>query len=373
MTFAGDLFTLGADEKEINAIRLAHQIWVAKRNNAVSKKLTAIARERNQMTLVVSDISKHGVIMVGDSAVTRRRPANPPEVISGAVKVQYASQVNVGIAMWGRADVGGQRLDHWISDFIQNSINPGDSVEAIGNRLASTLNPILQASGKPWKDLVCGFHLGGYNNGVPCLYHVHCGHNTEPAHELRLHKDYPDDQKWSEYFFNYLLQFEFIHLRNGYHPLFGPLFDNMLEYSKSLRAHFNISFPQNSLTSRFEFYKLLVQFVAGVLPVSGLHPGVNQTLSAIAFTPNGLEINEQLSLAPAPGTPDPNLTNEFAKSIRATAVNSTNHDARSFEMDYSARSMPPAAGLNESILGGGRHSVVCAHVRRHLLAVAEAE
>ncbi|MDI6803846.1 MAG: hypothetical protein QME58_08370 [Bacteroidota bacterium] len=33
-------------------------------------------------------------------------------------------------------------------------------------------------------------------------------------------------------------------------------------------------------------------------------------------------------------------------------------------MDYSARSMPPAAGWNGSILGGGRHSVVCAHVIR---------
>ena len=277
------------------------------------------------MTLVVSDISAQGVIMVGDSAVTKRRSSNPPEVISGAVKVQYVPQTNVGIAMWGRADVGGQRLDHWISDFIQNSINPSDSIEAIGNRLASNLNTILQTSGKPWKDLVCGFHLGGYKNGMPCLYHVHCGHNTEPAHELRLHRDYPDDKKWSEYFFNYLLQFEFIHLRNGYHPLFGPLFDNMLEYSKSLRAHFNISFPQKSLLSRFEFYKLLVQFVAGVLPVSGVHPGVNQTLSAIAFTSNGLQINEQLPLTPLPDALDPNLTNEFATYTLVTAVNKFLH------------------------------------------------
>lgn len=44
------------------------------------------------------------------------------------------------------------------------------------------------------------------------------------------------------------------------------------------------------------------------------------------------------------------------------APNSTNHDTRSFVMDYSARSMPPAGGSNKSFLGGGRYSLVCANV-----------
>ncbi|MFH0992147.1 MAG: hypothetical protein V1799_19265 [bacterium] len=263
------------------------------------------------MTLVVSDISRHGVIMVGDSAVTRKRGVDPPEVISGAVKVQYFAKVNVGIGMWGQARVGDQRLDNWIATFADQSINTGDSVETIGNRLAKELNPFLERSGKPWKDLVCGFHLGGFRDDLPVLFHVHCGHNNEPAHELRLYKDYPDDQKWSEYSYNYFLNFEFLHLRNGYHPLFGPLFDNILDYSKTLRAGFNISFPQNSLNGRFEFYKLLVKFVAGVLPVAGIHPGVNQTLSSIAFTKDGLKINEQLNFDIPHDDTDPNLSFYF--------------------------------------------------------------
>ncbi len=196
------------------------------------------------MTLVVSDISSLGIVMVGDSAVTLGQNGS---VISGAVKVQYSSIANVGFALWGNAGTLPARMDHWIADFIQNSVQPNESVEDIGQKLVTQLNPILSSSGSPWKDLVRGIHIAGYKNGLPCLFHVHSGHYNEPAHELRLYKDYPDGQSWSESYFNYLLEFDFIHLRNGYHPLFGPLFDQVLEYSKQLRTNFNITFPQRTL------------------------------------------------------------------------------------------------------------------------------
>jgi len=263
------------------------------------------------MTLVVSDISTHGIVMVGDSAVTCRKPGQPEEVVSNAVKVQYCPNANIGIAMWGYANAGSKRLDHWVASFLENDVGASDTVEGVGERLARKLNLILSRSGKKWKDLVCGFHVAGFREGLPCLYHVHCGHDNEPAHELSLHKDFPDDQKWSEYFFNYLLQHSFIHLRNGYHPLFGPLFDNILEYSKALRANFNISFPTKTLQARLDFYKLLVKFVAGVLPISGLAPRVSDKLSSIAFTPDGLEINEMLPLTHKNKHAKAGLTNYF--------------------------------------------------------------
>lgn len=262
------------------------------------------------MTLVVSDISNMGIIMVGDSAVTRSRNGIQ-EVISGAVKVQYSSEANIGFAVWGNADVGNSRMDYWISNFIQQEIKSSDNVEVVGQKLVDQLNPILSASGKPWKDLVRGIHIGGYRQGFPCLFHVHCGHNNEPAHELRFYKDFPEDQNWSEYYFNYLLNFAFVHLRNGYHPLLGPLFDHVLEYSKQLRANFNISFPQRTIRGRFQFYKLLVRFVAGTLTASEIHQWVNDVLSSIAFNEDGLVIDERMELQePAPDY-DANLNRYF--------------------------------------------------------------
>lgn len=247
------------------------------------------------MTLVVSDISSLGIVMVGDSAVTR----SDGSVVSGALKVQYSEAANMGFALWGTAGVDNRRLDFWLADFISNGIKAGDTVEAVGKRLADDLNPILLKSGNSWSSMVRGIHVAGFRNGLPVLFHVHCGHDNEPAHELRLYKDYPDDQNWSESFFERTLSFGFIHLRNGYHPLFAPLFQRALQYAGDLRANFNIQIPHPSLDGRLEFYKLLVRYVAGTLKASKLTPGVNDALSAIGFTVNGLQINELLSL-PSP-------------------------------------------------------------------------
>jgi hypothetical protein len=253
------------------------------------------------MTLVVSDISRHGIIMVGDSAVTVER-GGVKTATAGAYKVQYAKAANIGFALWGNAGVDHRRIDCWLEEFIRDQVKADDSVEDTGQKIVSSLNPILSKSGRQWKDLVRGIHIAGYRDGLPVLFHAHCGHDTEPAHELRLYHDYPDDQKWSESHFRSLLNYGFIHLRNGYHPLFGPLFQQALGYAAQLRAGFNIQLPHPSLEGRFEFYKLLVRFVAGTLIASKLHPAVNDKLSAIAFDANGIVFDEQLPISlPASG------------------------------------------------------------------------
>lgn len=249
------------------------------------------------MTLVVSDISSHGIVMVGDSAVTCGSG-----VKADACKVQYAQSANLGFAMWGNAGVDHRRIDYWLADFIREHVKAGDSVEEVGQRLVKSLNAVLGSSGRKWKDLVRGIHIAGYRDGLPVLFHAHCGHDNEPAHELRLYHDYPDDQKWSESHFRSLLGYGFIHLRNGYHPLFGPLFQQSLSYAAQLRAAYNIQLPHPSLEGRFEFYKLLVRFVAGTLIASKLHPEVNDRLSAIAFDEDGMVLDEQLKISgPASG------------------------------------------------------------------------
>jgi len=250
------------------------------------------------MTLVVSDISKHGIVMVGDSAVTRKCGATIIGVDAGAVKAQYCAIANVGITMWGYGQVDNTPLDLWVSNFLSKRVDVSDNIETIGIRLANDINQYHLASGKSWQELVCGFHLGGYINGKPHLYHVHCGHQNEPSHELRLYRDYPIDQNWTEQEFQHYLDNGFIHIRNGYHPLFGTLFDNIMKYSEQLKTFFDITFPQDNLEGRLSFYKELVKFVAGVLVSSGMHEGVNSTLSSIAFNQKGIAINQELPFSP---------------------------------------------------------------------------
>lgn len=251
------------------------------------------------MTLVVTDISRYGIIVVGDSAVTERKN-NTSSISSNAAKVQYCEKTNTGFAMWGNAGVGLLRMDHWLSAFIDTEIKKSDRVQDIGDKLTKTLNNELIKSNLGWKNLVRGIHLSGYRDGLPVLFHIHTGHPTELAHELRLYKDYPDNKNWSELHYQYLLNHGFVHLRNGYHPIFGPLFDRILEYSGDLRSNFNIRFPQRNIKGRFEFYKLLVKFVAGTLVASGEFPAVNNELSSIAFNENGVVIDERINLGTKP-------------------------------------------------------------------------
>lgn len=254
------------------------------------------------MTLVVSDISRHGIVMIGDSAVTMMNGPNV-SVRSGAVKVQYCANANIGLTMWGWGRVGNTPLDEWVANFLSTSVTDTDNLEIVGNRLAHDINLHHSSSGRPWNELVCGFHLGGFMNNLPQLYHVHCGHQHEPPHELRLYRDYPIDANLSELqFIDILNRNGFFQLRNGYVPHFGRLFDNIMNYSNQLKTDLRISFPQDSLNGRLSFYQELVKFVAGVLAASGVHPGVNSTLSSIAFDQNGIVTNQQLPFSPSPAS-----------------------------------------------------------------------
>jgi hypothetical protein len=252
------------------------------------------------MTLVISDVSSFGIVMVGDSAVTNQQNGT---VSDGAAKVQYSPVANVGFALWGNANVGSGLLDEWLAGFISTRIGSIDSVEEIGQRLATDLNSLLLPSGRSWKSLVRGIHLTGYRDGLPVLFHVHCGHPDEPPHELRLYRDFPEDHSYGQDVYRAMLTSHFLHLRNGYHALFGPLFESSLEYSANLNALLHKQLPHPSLEGRLDFYKLLVKFVAGTLKAARLPQEVNEKLSAVAFSETGLMIDERLPVASLSATP----------------------------------------------------------------------
>ncbi len=65
------------------------------------------------MTLVVSEISRHGVVMIGDSAITYSMGDTVVGVRDGASKVHYSEKANLGFAFWGNASVCGQQMDAW--------------------------------------------------------------------------------------------------------------------------------------------------------------------------------------------------------------------------------------------------------------------
>ena len=219
------------------------------------------------MTLVVSDISRHGIVMVGDSAVTKRQGGGKT-VGADAVKIQYSAKANVGFAIWGKAAMSSTRFDYWLKDFITNEIGEGEAIEEIGAKLADQINSDLSKLGGPWASLVRGIHLAGYRDDEPVLFHVHCGHEGEAPHELRLYHDFPDDLKMPAKEFDEALRSGYVHLRNGYHPHFAVLFNSLFGYTAKLREIGKIEFPYPDIEGRLAFYKLLVKFVAETLKAS---------------------------------------------------------------------------------------------------------
>lgn len=248
------------------------------------------------MTLVVTEVSKHGIVMVGDSAVTmRNRSSGKLSVKANAVKVLYSEAANIGFTLWGAASVGNYRLDYWMDDFVDSEVHNGDTVVSVGEKLNTALN----LRDTEWEQNVKGIHVAGFMDGVPVLYHVHCDRENEPPHELRLYRDYPDDLGLSLSQFRVALEEQdgIAHLRNGYHTHFAVLYDAIERFAGGLGKVFGSEFPHPSLHGRLKYYELLVKTVAGALEASHEHQGVNSELSSIAFTSSGLVYDQRRSFA----------------------------------------------------------------------------
>ena len=251
------------------------------------------------MTLVVSEVSRHGVTMVGDSAITLRS-GGIVKAESGASKIHYSPRLNMGFAIWGNAMVRCEQIDTWLSHYLDTVPESFSDIDRVAQNLATDLGAELAEESKPWSQLYCGIHVTGYKSGLPRLWHIHCGHAHEAPHEPRLYMDYPEDQGWSDDYYRTVMvspgaTFS-CHLRNGYTPHYALLFDRMVEYSNNLRDELGIAFPQDTLAGHLEFHKVLVRFVAGALVAAGKHPGVNDQLSILAFTDNGAVIDERLPI-----------------------------------------------------------------------------
>ncbi len=257
------------------------------------------------MTMVVSEISDLGIVMVGDSAVTRRMPDGTKVALHDAAKLQYSERAKVGFALWGNAVVPTKQqttMDRWLADFINASVREGQRLEEIGALVCQELNPLLERTGKKWEFLNRGIHLAGYQDGLPRLCHIHCGkfRRDDTAHELRFHPDPSDSdrRKWKEE--HPSTPFPPFHFRNGLHRLFSHLSWRIDEYAKAIETDpdLGIRFPMDTLESRLEYHKLLVTFIAGVFTVSGEHPSVNSRLSAVAFDKSGLRVDQRLNISP---------------------------------------------------------------------------
>jgi hypothetical protein len=151
------------------------------------------------MTLVITEISKFGVVMAADTAETRvvkaRSGAHYTRIKFGSPKLFPIPAINGGVLFWGAGEIllGGSGVsriptDVWLEDFIVSE--RCQNLEQFSYTLKRTIN-VLHGPEAP----ALGFHVAGVDRTVsgtaaPIFYRIvnrdrHGGHTPEFEIERR--------------------------------------------------------------------------------------------------------------------------------------------------------------------------------------------
>jgi len=263
------------------------------------------------MTLVVSEVSDFGIVMVADSAITTPWGQTPltlpsgkqatPEIRRGAQKIVPITAIGAAISIWGfgtvqlrlgKGDVPFP-IDLFVRDFAE-TVGAGTTLEEVGNRLADTVNDKI-----PVGKIKGGFHLAGYTDAegkrFPALYHVHTGHGYEPLHELRLYHDYPFDRyKSVDEWLEILKAGGAGSLRNGafdVYAIFWKYLDCLMDElaGKGFVCPSYARLPGRELEIRRDFIKLQVQTICEFYRLSNFYEVIAGPLSSITISSQGIE------------------------------------------------------------------------------------
>ena len=113
------------------------------------------------MTLVLTQLNRHGIAMAADSAVTSTVPVpgggTTHRVLHGVRKLQMITHLQAGISCWGMGTINGTPTDIWIQDFVARYRAATPDLHTFANLLAQELNNIF-----PPRSPNSGFHVAGY-------------------------------------------------------------------------------------------------------------------------------------------------------------------------------------------------------------------
>jgi hypothetical protein len=135
--------------------------------------------ETNQMTLIVTHISKHGIIHASDSNLTSAANAAAGQ----GRKTFPLAHLNAGMTVAGSYSVGRQPMDQWLDAFIQAHAASGEMSlssfsRSIKNRLEGEMLPDEKGRGSI-------LHIAGYvvegGRSHPEFYFVRNVHGIDPT------------------------------------------------------------------------------------------------------------------------------------------------------------------------------------------------
>jgi hypothetical protein len=243
------------------------------------------------MTLVVTTVSRNGITLVGDRAVSEKRDETVRVIDKEARKVFHSAAANIGFAAWGSVTFPGNSYGQWLSDFVDAlpaATSLSDAADLLASELNAQLGPIAERK-HGWADLRRGIHVSGYVADLPCVYHVHTGDPNIANHELRVHYDFPVIHGGGEDEYARRLRAGVrFQLFNGFHELFGKVGESLAPLRTRLEEEYGVPIPAPSLRGQIEFDRTCLRLVAGLLRAAERVPAVSVELFDLAFDRSGI-------------------------------------------------------------------------------------
>ncbi len=242
------------------------------------------------MTLIITEISKFGIAMVADSAVTFQDilPSGEKKnhTLNGAQKLQEVPYLSAGISTFGLGNIQEVSTDIWLSDFIQRHSDIL-SIDDFANQLTSELQEHV---GRIESHL--GFHLAGFvkQNGqqFPTFY---CVRNVDGTnlnysyHEFVPGHDFPPRQ---------IKEKEEQTYRNGDFGTYAFCEDTFREkILPILTQGMEINIPHPSLQGHIAYRIAWVKFISDLYACSGLIRSIGGTVYGLGISPEGHMIRMQ--------------------------------------------------------------------------------
>jgi hypothetical protein len=271
--------------------------------NAIVSKNYIMIGKHYPMTLVLTEISRLGIAMAADSAVTETLKAPDGNtvyrVLTGVHKLQVIDKLSCGISVWGDGQIGRVSTDIWLKSFIDDQEPNYDSIQEFAVLLQDELRrdvPRIDVRESPLGTL--GFHLAGYVNyegkRMPTFYHIHNGRSEsmqsrgieiDPA-KVNANNDFPPDavQKMMSRGLAILV-------RNGDFQIYAALFKHLDSFLRELSESGDLRVPDSrNLMDRAEWLRFQIRTISELYRLSDRHlPSIGGEIGIITISPSGVD------------------------------------------------------------------------------------
>ncbi|MCJ7431053.1 hypothetical protein MUO83_07590 [Candidatus Bathyarchaeota archaeon] len=243
----------------------------------------------SHLTLIITELSRLGIVMVGDTAQTvdsvTPRGTIQDRAFYGLIKVLPVQMLQAGVSYWGWAkmppdDDNGRWMDWWLQDFIDRRRNEYNTLYDFAQLLETELRELVpQLSVEELREAPSGnggIHLAGFVNvgrtREPCFWHIHNGQSQALPHRridprvVNANFDCPSLR------FRQLSRLGQSHVtRNGDIEAYVTFFEgHFTDYVRELNERLQIVMPLPTLGHRAEFWSAQIKFISALYEVGGV-------------------------------------------------------------------------------------------------------